>query len=162
VNRYCLERLRPAMRLALPLVLVAVALSACAVHPATAGAPAAATPPVGEEDCIFASIVQDWNDLDSSHLIIYGPGRFNPYLVELTFPSNDLAFNLALGVRDEDHNGRICGGGIDSVLIPGGHPSSLLIRSVRRITQEQAKQMIAAAHPKKKPKAAPATDKPTG
>jgi hypothetical protein len=153
-------------RLFLPLVLTAGMLAACATPAAKPGDPVAATASLSKEDCIFSAVVSDWAELDREHLILYGPGRQQPYLVQLSFPSSDLPFNMAIGVIDADSNGRICGYGFDSIAIPGGMPSRITIRSIQKLTPDEAKQMIAAAHPKREPKgkpaAAPVVAKPAG
>ena len=140
---------------ALGLLCGALSLSACATHPAGEGVPAMSPPSTSKEDCIYSTLVSDWSALDSQRLIIYAPGRNDPYLVKLSFPSNDLSFRFALGVLDADHNGRICGYGFDAIVIPGGIPPRISITSVQKLTKDEAAKLVAEARPKKKPKGKP-------
>lgn len=136
-------------------VVVAVcsaALTSCA-SVQTASPEAAAANDKAREECIFSVTVRDWSALDSERLIIYGISRKQPYLVKLSFPSTELPFAFAIGVKDGDNNGRICGFGNDAILIPRGIPDRINIHSVQRISVEEAKGLIEAAKPKKKPKA---------
>ena len=136
-------------------VLVAAcsaALTGCA-SVQTAAPEAAAANDKAREECIFSVTVRDWSALDSERLIIYGISRKQPYLVKLSFPSTELPFAFAIGVKDGDNNGRICGFGSDAILIPRGIPDRINIHSVQRISVEEAKGLIEAAKPKKKPKA---------
>jgi len=128
-------------------------LAACATQVAGEGAPAMSPPSVSKEDCIYSRLISDWSSLDAQRLIVYGSSRSQPYLVKLSFPSNDLSFNIALGVLDADHNGRICGYGFDAILIPSGIPPRITISSVQKLTKDEAAKLIQEASPKKKPKA---------
>jgi len=154
VSRYSLDGLARATGLFLPSALVALALAACATPAPRSGDPLASSPSGKHEECLFTTVVSDWSDLGRESLILYGPGRHDPYLVQLNFPSNDLTFNVAIGVLDGDHNGRICGFGFDAILIPGGMPERITIRSIQKLTKDEATKLIADAHPKRKPKAA--------
>lgn len=152
MNRHTLMHVRRSLVLGLPLALAG--LGGCA----TTAAPAAPTTPlqalyptVGNEDCILRPRIHDWDELDDSHLLVYTMGEQVPYLVELSYPSNDIAFNLAIGVRSSDPGRRICGRSLDMVLIPGGSPPLIPIASVKRLTREESKQLLAARH-KKVPK----------
>ena len=146
ISRYALK-LMPAL-----VAVCSGALSSCAsLQPAIPEA--AVANDRDREECIFSVTVRDWSALDSERLIIYGISRKQPYLVKLSFPSTELPFAFAIGVKDGDNNGRICGFGNDAILIPRGIPDRINIHSVQRITVEEAKGLIEAAKPKKKPKA---------
>ena len=130
----------------LPALAVLALAVACATQPAP---PSVVTGPVGTEECIFPARVSEWAELDREHLIVYAQSGRVPYLVTLSFPSNDLAFDLGIGVLDSDHDGRICGRGFDSILIPHGTPDRITILSVRLLTKLEADTLLAKAHPKK-------------
>jgi hypothetical protein len=130
----------------------ALLLAACATKVAGEGAPAMSPPSVSKEDCIYSRLISDWSSLDSQRLIVYGSNRSQPYLMKLSFPSNDLSFNIALRVLDADHNNRICGYGFDAILIPNGIPPRITISSVQKLTKEEAAKLIEEARPKKKTK----------
>jgi hypothetical protein len=132
--------------------LLALGLVACGTPAVIPSNPLAYWPIDKKEDCLFTTVVSDWSDLDREHLILYGPGRRDPYLVQLTFPSNDLSFNMAIGVLDGDHNARICGYGFDAILIPGGMPDRITINSIKKLTKAEAEKLVADTHPKRKPK----------
>ncbi len=149
MNRPFPTRWQPWVRLGLPGLLAATLLAACAVPAAKPADATTAAVSARPEDCIFASVITDWADLDKERLILYGPGTGQPYLAQLEFPSNELPFNMRIGVLDSDHNGMICGNGFDSILIPGGLPDRIRIISLHKLSREEAKQMLAAAHPKK-------------
>jgi len=146
ISRYALK-LMPAL-----VAVCSGALTGCASLQ-SASPEAAVANDRDREECIFSVTVRDWSALDSERLIIYGISRKQPYLVKLSFPSTELPFAFAIGVKDGDNNGRICGFGSDAILIPRGIPDRITIHSVQRISVEEAKGLIEAAKPKKKPKA---------
>lgn len=121
---------------------VAVALAACATPPAGAADPVKSKPLVSNQDCIFSTVVDDWTDLNDEQLIIYGYGGKNrqAYLTTLTFPSHDLRFGIRLGIDDYDHDGRICA--FDSIVIPGGAPNRIQIKSMVRVAPEEARRLV--------------------
>ena len=121
-------------------LLALLAAAGCA----TSTAPTTQAPPLpGTEACIFTVNLFDWTVLDDSTLIVYAPQGRDPYLVKLFSPVFDLPFRQALGFEDIEHNGQLCKG--DYVVARGDAPSRTIISSVRALTPEQAKQMIAAA-----------------
>lgn len=131
-------------------------VTGCATSAAKSGQPEKSTPSLSREDCIFASVLNDWSALSDDQLIIFGPGRRQAYLTTLSFPSSDLTFDIRLGFYDSDRNGRICGHGFDAIIFPGGHPDRISIASMQRIDPAEAKRLIEAA---KKPRKAKAADK---
>lgn len=133
-------------------VLGSLGLSGCAAT-SFSSTTAAAAPDRAREECIFSVTVRDWSAIDRERLIVYGISRKEPYLVKLAFPSVDLPFATAIGVRDGDNNGRICAYGFDQILVPGSMPDRISILSVQRISVEEAKRLTDEARPKKKPKA---------
>ena len=163
MSSYFVDRLaRPTWQL-VAFVLLALGLVACGKSAVKPGDPQVSWPTGKKEDCLFTTVVSDWSDLDREHLLLYGPGRHDPYLVQLNFPSNDLTFNVAIGVLDGDHNGRICGYGFDAILIPGGMPDRITISSIQKLTKVEAEKLIADLHPKRKPKASGApAEAPSG
>ena len=114
-----------------------------------------ANPSRSTEDCMFSVVVRDWAALDSQRFIIYGLTDSEAYLATLFFPTTDLINNLGMAVVDSDHNGRICGKSGDYVefrnaTIPGRN----LITSMHRISEEEAKALLAQSKPKPKEKKA--------
>lgn len=68
--------------------------------------------------CVFFSTVYDWKALDRSHLVIWAPGGKNPYLVTTSFPLTQLQFADRLGFVDGNNDGRLCGFGMDKIVVP--------------------------------------------
>jgi Family of unknown function (DUF6491) len=138
-------------------ISMARAVMACAILFASAGCatsaePGKANPSLSKEDCMFSVVVKDWAAIDQQRFIIYGLSNHDPYLAKLFFPTPDLVNNVGMFVVDEDHNGRICGQSGDWVqfqnpTIQGRN----LITSLQKITDEEAKLLLAESS-KKKPK----------
>jgi hypothetical protein len=76
----------------------------------------AATTRANKNDCVFTSAIRDFKPLDRSKMVIYGPGR-KAYLVELSFPVPELKFANRLAFVDRDHNGMLCGYGMDRIVV---------------------------------------------
>ncbi len=130
-------------------VVAAAVLAACSSTPRAPTGAAAIPSPEGVEDCLFFRTVDDWAPIDRQRLIIYGIGRV-PYLATLNFPSVDLQFDFAVAFVDYDRDGRLCGRSFDAVQFRDGIPDRIAIDSLKRISKEDAKQLLAAAHPKRK------------
>lgn len=82
----------------------------------TAASAAAATTRAGKNDCVFTRAIHDFKPLDRSKMVIYGPGR-KAYLVELSMPLPELKFANRLAFVDRDHNGMLCGYGMDRIVV---------------------------------------------
>jgi len=129
-------------------IATALMLAACASttpRPLT-GAAAVPSPP-GKEDCVFFRTMRDWSAVDRERLILYGMGK-QTYLATLSFPSTELPFDYLVGFQDRDNDGRICGG-FDSIITRDGIPNRITIASVKRIDEKDAKEFLAAVHPKR-------------
>lgn len=141
-------------RIAVALTLVGtafmMAISGCTTRSAAADKPAAKR---NDSECVFSSSVNDYQPLDNERLIVWAPGRKQPYLLTLSFPSSDLKWGMQLGFEDRDRNGSICGYGFDSVIIPNGMPDRITIGSMTKITPQEAKAYLESARkkPGKKP-----------
>jgi hypothetical protein len=140
----------PSMRGARAASVLACAMlntAGCATPPE----PEKANPSRSTEDCLFSVVVTDWAALDNQRFILYGYTDQEAYLGKLFFPTPDLVNNIGMGVVDEDHNGRICGQSTDSIsfrnpTLPGRNP----ITSLSRISQDEARALIAASQEKRK------------
>jgi hypothetical protein len=95
--------------------------------------------------CVFASSLNNFEVLDNERLILWAPGRKQPYLITLTIPSSDLRWGESLGFSDRDNDGMICGSGPDAVVVPRGSPQRIAIRSMEKLTAEQAQELLASA-----------------
>jgi hypothetical protein len=125
-------------RLALGLAVLAVAGCTAGGTAATHAPPA---PLPGTEACVFTVNLNDWTVLDDTSLIVYAPVHKEPYLVKLFAPVFDLSFRQTLGFEGVEHNGQLCKG--DYVLVRGDLPQRMPINSIRSLTPDQAKQLIA-------------------
>ncbi|HEY3808566.1 MAG TPA: DUF6491 family protein [Steroidobacteraceae bacterium] len=133
--------------------LMSAGLAGCAAT--TARAPHAPPAPLpGTEACIFTVNLFDWTVLDDTTIIVYAPGNKQPYLVKLFAPIFDLGFHQTLGFEDVEHNGQLCKG--DYVLVRGDTPERSSIDAVRRLTPDQAKELIANSRHGGKPATVPA------
>jgi Family of unknown function (DUF6491) len=87
-----------------------------------------------KDACLFVRSIHDFRPLDRTNLIIWAPGRRDAYLVELGFPLPELKFAHRLAVVDRNHDGMLCGFGMDRIVVPdsfGSTPST--VRSMRRL-----------------------------
>jgi hypothetical protein len=69
-----------------------------------------------KNDCVFTRAIHDFRPLDRNKMVIYGPGR-KAYLVELSMPVPELKFANRLAFVDRDHNGMLCGYGMDRIVV---------------------------------------------
>jgi Family of unknown function (DUF6491) len=132
-------------------------LASCATQNGVEGSrPAKAPPSTSREECLFMSVVADWATVDEQRFLIYGPGRRNVYLAQLTLPTPDLRYGLQLKLIDGDRNGRICGFGSDAVEFDNAvFPGRILIRSLQQIDAAEAAVLLATAKSKSKSKSKP-------
>ena len=70
----------------------------------------------GKNDCVFTSAINDFKPLDRNKMVIYGPGR-KAYLVELSMPLPELKFANRLAFVDRNHDGMLCGYGMDRIVV---------------------------------------------
>lgn len=96
-----------------------------------------------DNECLFSTTVRDWRALDTRHLVIWGPGSKDAYLVETMSPVQDMRFTENMAFIDGDHNGMICGRG-DQVAVPGSKISiPTFINSVKKLSDEDIKAVEA-------------------
>ena len=81
-----------------------------------ASANASTSTHAGKNDCVFTSAIHDFRPLDRNKMVIWGPGR-KAYLVELSMPLPELKFANRLAFVDRDHNGMLCGYGMDRIIV---------------------------------------------
>ena len=67
--------------------------------------------------CTWFTSIDDWRRLDDRNLIVWA-SRNEAYLVELTMPLMDLDTAESIGFMDRNHDGRLCGFGMDEIVIP--------------------------------------------
>lgn len=112
-------------------LMMLAALAACAnVHATTSESRA------DKDACLFVRSIHDFRVLDRTNLIIWAPGRRNAYLVELGFPMPELKFAHRLAVVDRNHDGMLCGFGMDRIVVPDSFGSQhATIRSMTRLDE---------------------------
>lgn len=103
------------MRYALSSIVLSgmlLSASALAAEPGTKAAQ-----PADGNACTWISSVDDWQRLDDRNLLVW-VSRNEVYQVELTMPLVDLSTAEAIGFVDHNRDGRICGFGMDEVVVP--------------------------------------------
>ena len=81
-----------------------------------ASANASTSSHAGKNDCVFTSAINDFKPLDSHKMVIFGPGR-KAYLLELGMPLPELKFANRLAFVDRNHDGMLCGYGMDRIIV---------------------------------------------
>lgn len=118
--------------------LAALWLAGCATDPARSGA---ASAPRGSA-CVFESTISGFEPIDMTRLIIYGIGRDQAYLAEVSAGCFDLEYRWQLALVDGDHNGQICGFGRDQVAYrQGSRLEQCQILRLDRLTPERRKAL---------------------
>jgi hypothetical protein len=97
-------------------LVLAAALAAAGISIGASANASTATSHAGKNDCVFTSAIHDFRPLDRNKMVIWGPGR-KAYLVELSMPLPELKFANRLAFVDRDHNGMLCGYGMDRIII---------------------------------------------
>ncbi|HEX7236559.1 MAG TPA: DUF6491 family protein [Gammaproteobacteria bacterium] len=115
-----------------------VPLAGCAATPTTnvAGDRAAA---VSETDCLRTSLITDWDPVDERNLIVYESRR--PYHVELAQTCLGLDFATVIAFYDRSADERICGFGMDRVIVDRTTHETCGIAAVDELTEEQAEDL---------------------
>ena len=95
--------------------MFAAALAAAGIS-IGASANASTSTHAGKNDCVFTSSIHDFKPLDHNKMVIFGPGR-KAYLVELSMPLPELKFANRLAFVDRNHDGMLCGYGMDRIVV---------------------------------------------
>jgi|SRR5688572_17664082 len=86
-------------------------------------------------DCMFQSTINGFDALDDRYVLLYGSGRKQAYLAELTPGCFQIKSQIALGAVDGDNNGQICGYGRDSLAYRDfGRTEQCRIMSLERLS----------------------------
>jgi len=99
-------------------------------------------------DCISIRTIRDYTPLDDRSLLIKTAGKRN-YFVTLVTPSFDLRSSFQLGFSSRDD--WLCPYGGDRLIIEGLPNDHVAIRSVSRLTPEQAEDLLIKYGKKKEP-----------
>ena len=93
-------------------------------------------------DCMFQSTINNFNALDDRHVILYGAGRGNAYLAELTPGCFQIRSSATLGAVDGDNNGQICSYGRDSLAYRGlGRTETCRIIALEKLSENRLYQL---------------------
>jgi Family of unknown function (DUF6491) len=82
-----------------------------------------------KNECVFTRSIYDFKALDRNKLVIWAPSRSKAYLVELASPLPELKFANRLALVDRNHDGRLCGYGMDRIVVADSSfamPSTIL------------------------------------
>jgi uncharacterized protein DUF6491 len=126
-----------------------------------AGANASTSSHAGKNECVFTSAINDFKPLDRSKMVIFGPGR-KAYLVELSMPLPELKFANRLAFVDRNHDGMLCGYGMDRIIVADSGfglrtPSTILgMQRLDAAALAQLEQQYDVRLTRKKKDAAPA------
>ena len=104
------------------LVFAAIALSMAAGASAPAFASTDTSSRAGGNDCVFARTINNFKVLDRDKMIIWAPTRSKAYLVELSMPMPELKFANTIAVVDRNHDGMLCGYGMDRIIVADSSP----------------------------------------
>jgi hypothetical protein len=94
--------------------------------------------------CVVTRTIHDFKALDRNKLVIWAPSRRNAYLIELSMPLPELKFAHRLAIVDRNHDGRLCGFGMDRIIVADSSlrtPSTIL--GMTRLDDESLAQLEA-------------------
>lgn len=83
----------------------------------------------GKNECVFTRSIYDFKALDRNNLVIWAPSHSKAYLVELSMPLPELKFASRLALVDRNHDGMLCGYGMDRIVVADSsfaQPSTIL------------------------------------
>jgi hypothetical protein len=78
-----------------------------------------------KNECVFSRTIYDFKPLDRNKMVIWAPTRSRAYLVELSMPMPELKFANRIAFVDRNHDGMLCGYGMDRIIVADSTPSSL-------------------------------------
>jgi hypothetical protein len=117
-------------------IVGAAATAVVAMALGSAPSVAAETPAARKDDnsCIFAGTINDWRGLDSRNLVIWAPNNHVAYHVTLGFALTDLRSTETLGIVDGNGDGRLCGYGMDQLVVTSGpYPEKATITGMTKL-----------------------------
>ena len=101
--------------------ILAVCMGAGASVPATASTDN--TSRANKNECVFSRTIYDFKPLDRDKMIIWAPTRSRAYLVELSMPMPELKFANRIAFVDRNHDGMLCGYGMDRIVVADSSPA---------------------------------------
>jgi hypothetical protein len=99
----------------------------------------------GKNDCVFARTINDFKVLDRNKMVIWAPTRSKAYLVELSMPLPELKFANRIAVVDRNHDGMLCGYGMDRIIVAdstaAGFRTPATIMGMKRLDDAELAQL---------------------
>jgi hypothetical protein len=120
-------------------LLLTVPLAGCGATATTAGDAGDRAAAVRDTDCMRTALITDWDALDDRTLVVYESRR--PYRVELSQACFGLDFASVIAFYDRSADERICGYGMDRVIVDRTLNESCGIAGVDELTDEQAEEL---------------------
>jgi hypothetical protein len=106
-------------------VLVSAVLAVCMGAGASAHAAASTDNKsrANSNECVFSRTIYDFKPLDRNKMVIWAPTRSKAYLVELSMPMPELKFANRIAFVDRNHDGMLCGYGMDRIVVADSSPA---------------------------------------
>ena len=92
-----------------------------------------------ENDCMWVRAITDWQALDDRNLIV--DAGSNQYHVELAQSCFGLEFETVIAFFDKSADERICGFGMDRIIVDRTLPETCWITAVDALTEDQAEEL---------------------
>jgi hypothetical protein len=111
---------------------------------AGAHATAANTTSRNDNECVFARTIYDFKPLDRNKVVIWAPTRSKAYLLELSMPMPELKFANRVAFVDRNHDGMLCGYGMDRLIVADTSPgfrTPATIMGLKRLDDTELAQL---------------------
>jgi hypothetical protein len=98
----------------------------------------------GNNECVFARTINDFKVLDRDKMIIWAPTRSKAYLVELSMPMPELKFANTIAFVDRNHDGMLCGYGMDRIVVADSSPgfrTPATVMGMKRLNADDLAQL---------------------
>jgi len=120
------------------IVLISCVMAGCATSD-EARSGAAEDMDYGGSDCILIRTIRDYTPLDDTNLLIWGPAK-RGYHVTLFRPAFELGSSFRMGFSSRDD--QLCPFGGDGIVVGSLAREKIGIRSISRVSEEQAEQLL--------------------
>ena len=97
-----------------------------------------------DNECVFARTIYDFNPLDRNKVVIWAPTRSKAYLLELSMPMPELKFANRVAFVDRNHDGMLCGYGMDRLIVADSSPgfrTPATIMGMKRLDDTELAQL---------------------
>lgn len=124
-----------------------ISLSLCGLSGCASTGEVDSTPRTGFSDCIYEGTIRDYTVLDDANLLVTGSAK-RKYHIALSRRAHGLRSTWQIGFASPTE--RICAGFSDIVVDDNAGLEKIRIRSIRRLTAEQADDLL-VQYGRKKP-----------